>query len=105
MTDNNQELPKKQYIPPQILRLMQLGEEKKLWAVMVGYQLGNERKQVIKRNLETEELMKFRETLFRYGLQIPVEPEHWKVIPPYDILEVDIWRQDKYLPDEPYRAV
>lgn len=105
---NNSKPPisdKKTYIPPEILERMQLGREKKLWAVEVVYLLKNETKIQIKRNMTSEELMKFREALFRYGMQIPVEEHHWKVIPPYDIHEVDIYQQSSYVMGDPYKSM
>lgn len=105
MSNNQTPLQKGQYIPPEILNLMQLGRQKKLWAVEVIYIVKNETKQQIKRNLTAEELMKFREALFRYGMQIPVEENHWKIIPPYDIHEVDIFRQDNYVMEGGYKSM
>lgn len=89
----------KQYIPPEIMRLMQLGRDGKLWALEVVYSIRdkNEYKQMIKRNLTEEELLKTREAMFKYGLQIPVEPGHWKIICPIDILEVDLYKQKAYV--------
>ena len=85
-----------------MLALIELGKQKKLWAVEVQYTAPGaqqERKIEIKRNLTAEELVKFREAIFRYGMQIPVKPQHWKIIVPMDILEVDIYQQDHYIPE------
>lgn len=81
------------------MRLMQLGRDGKLWALEVVYSIRdkNEYKQMIKRNLTEEELLKTREAMFKYGLQIPVEPGHWKIICPIDILEVDLYKQKAYV--------
>lgn len=45
------------------------------------------------RNLTAGELMKWRENVFSSGLLLPVDPNHWTVIRPGDILSIDVWRQ------------
>lgn len=45
------------------------------------------------RNLTAQELMKWRENVFSSGLLLPVDPNHWTVIRPGDILSIDVWRQ------------
>lgn len=102
---SNTQPPKQSYIPPEVLALMELGRQKKLWSVQVVYMVKNETKLQIKRNLTDEELVKFREALFRYGMQIPIGPGHWKIIPPYDIHEVDLHRQEYFIMDEPYKTI
>lgn len=42
------------------------------------------------------ELMNFRAQIFTCGLLFPIDPGHWKVISPWDLLEIDVWRQKKY---------
>lgn len=91
----------KQYVPPEILALMQLGREGKLWAISIRYSVPgtNETKLMHRRNFTGEKLMTFRESMFRAGFTINIEPGHWKVICPVDIVEVDIFRQTCYMPE------
>lgn len=91
----------KQHIPPELEELFALGKAGKLWAMEIIYTLEGETKQVRKRNMTVEELMKFRETMFRYGMTHPVEPGHWKIVCPMDINSVDVYKQATYLPDLP----
>lgn len=94
----------KTYIPPEILRLMELGRNKKLWCLEIVYNLNHlngthETKREPKRNLDDEQLMKIREKMFRYGFDVPVETGHWIIVCPMDILSVHLFRQDNYIPD------
>jgi hypothetical protein len=54
-----------------------------------------------KRNMEVKELMNFRELMFKYGFKVMIEPGHWKIICPIDIIEVDLYNQDHYFFDGP----
>lgn len=90
----------KEYIPPEVLRLMELGRQKKLWAVEIWYNIpGGGKKPFWKRNMVSDEMMEFRDKVFRYGLQLPVEPHHWQIICPMDILSMDLFQQENYVPD------
>lgn len=91
--DNNQS------IPPELQELFELGKAGRLWSIEIIYSLEGVTKQVRKRNLPVEELMKFRETMFRYGLTHPVEPGHWKIVCPVDIFSVDVYKQSSYFPE------
>lgn len=89
-----------QYLPDELLSRIDAGAKKKLWAIDLLYNTRTgETRPFRKRNLYSDELMKFRETMLRYGFTIEVEPGHWKLILPFDIVEVDLYRQDKYLPE------
>jgi hypothetical protein len=89
--------------PPELQRLIDLGKQKKLWTIDVLYRLtsANEAKRKMYRNLEVYELMRFREDMFKYGFKVGVEPGHWKIICPMDILEVDLYQQSAYFFDAP----
>ena len=80
---------------------MQLGREGKLWSVEIMFNVPakHETKTEYKRNMETSELMKFREALFKYGFSLPVKAGHWRLILPMDILQVDIFKQDAFVDD------
>lgn len=88
--------PVKQYVPPEVQALQELGRQGKLWTVEVVYTLDSNTKVVRKRNMTSDELMKFRESMFRFGFTVPVEPGHWKVVPPFDIQTVDMFKQTNY---------
>lgn len=90
----------KVYYPPEVLQLIELGKQKKLWAIEIWYNKPGEGKQVMwKRNLKSNEAMTWRAKMFRYGIQYPKGPGHWGVICPMDILSVDLYRQDNYVPE------
>lgn len=95
----------KTYYPPEVLRLMELGRQKKLWALEIMYTVQSNHTTAIlrKHNLDDVELMKERDAMFRYGIQTPIAPGHWKIICPIDIISVDLYRQDNYVPEK-YRS-
>jgi hypothetical protein len=94
--------PIKQSLPPELERLIQLGKRKKLWALEIRYNVPNgEAKLMHKRNMEVAELMSFRENMFKYGFKVMVAPDHWKIICPMDIVEVDLYKQDYYIFEAP----
>lgn len=95
--------PTNQPIPYELQRLIDLGKQKKLWALEIQYNVAKtgETKVMRKRNMEELELMNFRELMFRYGFKVMVAPGHWKIICPMDIVEVDLYRQDAYFFDAP----
>jgi len=84
-------------------QLIELGKQKKLWALEIIYNVAgsNEPKLMRKRNLTSKELMTFRESMFKYGFSVQIDPGHWKIICPMDICEVDLYQQDEYLFDGP----
>lgn len=81
-------------IPPHIIELMALGQH--LYSVEVVYRWGSENRIERRRNLTEEQMGKFRRNLLIGGLAFLVEPGHWKVICPIDILEFDIHQQSGY---------
>lgn len=89
------------YIPPEIQRLMKLGKEKKLWALEILFNVQGPSSTKLKwiRNLDDNELFKYREMIFKYGFSTPIKPGHWRIICPMDIVQVDIHRQDRYIMD------
>lgn len=93
----------KEYIPKELKQLIEMGKQKKLWALEIRYNVAGqgETKLMRKRNLTVQELMTFRESMFKYGFKVMVEPGHWKIICPMDIVEVDLYNQDHYFFDGP----
>jgi len=46
-------------------------------------------------NMSSANLMKLRTHLFTIGLMLPIDPGHWKLIAPFDLLSVDVYKQAK----------
>lgn len=90
----------KTYLPPWVLEKMALGEKKKLWAIEIIYVIESDHHRFWKPNLTRDELYKWRESIFRYGITHPLEPRHWLIIPPVDIVKVTCIQQEKYLPEQ-----
>jgi len=76
-----------------------LGKAGKLWRIEVMYKAGNETKRVCIQDRTGRELKDFRDNIFIAGLAVPIDPGHFKVISPFDILEVDLYKQQKYYGD------
>lgn len=74
------------------------GKAGNLWTVEILFSAyvspGELRRHVVK-NLLGNELMKFREAVFRAGLLLPIAPRQWQIIPPADILHIEVFRQEK----------
>lgn len=82
------------------------GKQKKLWCIEVIAKFGangQETKRWFRSNLYEHEVMKARETMFTHGILVPVAPGTWKVIIPFDILEVELQRQNQFFEHEPFR--
>lgn len=89
---------KKQYVPPEVLKLMELGRAGKLWSIEIIYQCDSNTKIECKRNLTGEELVKYREDIFKIGFSVPIAAGHWRIVTPYDIVQVDLYKQSGYFP-------
>lgn len=85
-----------QNITPELQQRIDLGKAGKLWRIEVLFKLGNETRRYETRDRTGKEVREFREVVYTAGLAIPIDPGHFKVISPFDILEVDVWRQDRY---------
>lgn len=68
-----------------------------LWRACVQYKDGTEVALWKKENMYNDEIMEFRYAMYKYGLLKWVDHNHWKVIHPADIMEVDLFRQQTYL--------
>lgn len=81
-----------------LAQLITLGKEKKLWTLEFCYRAElNSVARHVMRNQTGEEIMKARETMFSHGFLMPVEPGHWAIIQPKDIVSVDLYRQADYI--------
>ncbi len=81
-------------IPAHIAELIAMGQH--LYSVEIVYRWGSEEKIERRRNLTEEELAKFRRNVLLGGMAFIVEPGHWKVVCPIDILAFDIYQQSGY---------
>lgn len=78
------------------MKRISLGKAGKLWRIEVLYKVAHETKRVCITDRTGREVREFRELVYTAGLAVPIDPGHFKVISPFDILEVDVWKQDKY---------
>jgi hypothetical protein len=77
--------------------LITLGKQGKLWRLEFCYRIDlNSVAQHKMTNLTGQELMSARETMFSHGFLMPIEPGHWRIIQPKDIISVDVWRQANF---------
>lgn len=85
-------------VPPELLALMELGKQGKLWAVTIQFSIDSETRSVIHRNLTNKQVMKIRADVFIYGFLHPISAGSWRIIPPMDITGVYLDRQSGYFP-------
>ena len=85
-------------IPSHIVELMTLGQH--LYSIEVVYRWGSEEKIERRRNLTEAELGKFRRNVLIGGMAFMVEPGHWKVVCPIDILTIDMYQQNGYFEEK-----
>lgn len=76
----------------------QLGTNKKLWRLEIYF---NEltKNQVCRYYLDNRtsaEVREFRQQIFDIGLMVMIEPGQWAIIPPGEIRQVNIWKQDRF---------
>lgn len=83
-------------LTPEDIKRMELGKAGKLWRIEVLYKNGNITQRVEIRDRTGKEVREFRELVYTAGLAVPIDPGHFKVVSPYDILEVDVWKQDRF---------
>lgn len=100
------EQPKKDtYIPPELQLRIDAGSKNMLWTVEIIYTVteggasSGTTRRYQKRNLYSNEMLDFREKMFRYGFTIPLGPGHWKVIIPIDVISVELFKQSRYFPE------
>jgi hypothetical protein len=74
-----------------------LGAEGKLWAIEVTYREGNITHRLQNNNFTWAECGEFREVCYVRGALYQVDPGRWRVISPYDILDIFLIRQNKFM--------
>lgn len=90
------QLPSDQTDLKEYQRLCNLGKQGKLFTVEVVYYLENEVKKMTRKNMEDGRVKEFRVKIFQEGLTIIRGEGHWSVVPPGDIVSLDIYRQAAY---------
>jgi len=91
---------------PEDIERKALGKKGKLWSIEVLAKhgiWGNETKRFARCNLYSSELMQSRKTMFTHGILMPVDPGHWIIVLPWDIVQIDIYRQKLFIENEPFR--
>jgi len=74
-------------------------EKNALWSIEVVFSHGAETKIHRLRNLETKQLMDFRADVFAVGLMYPVDPGHWVICNPVNIISIDVYKQNARFAD------
>ena len=74
----------------------ELGRKGRLWTIEVVYRDGHQTRKSKLQNQTSNEIWKFRESIFKVGLMVPIDPRHWQIIPPYDFTLIDLYLQNKY---------
>lgn len=77
-------------------RRKDLGATGKLWTIEALFREGNETKRTENRNFTWPEVMEFRSGVYTAGLLMQLDPRQWRVISPYDVLDIRLIRQTKY---------
>lgn len=91
---------------PESIKREQDGKAGKLWAIIVLAKhglWGQETRRFARCNLYSTEIMDLRKSFFTHGILMPVDPGHWIVILPWDIVQIDIERQKFYKTNEVFR--
>lgn len=93
---------KKIYYPPEILKLIELGREGKLWTIEVIYKPQDQpdAKRMVRRNMTGQEVLQFRESMFKVGFTIPLGENHWQIVCPLDIHTAYLTKQSGYFAEE-----
>jgi hypothetical protein len=75
-----------------------LGKKGKLWNIEVLFNRKNvaEVCRVSLRNRTDAELMQFRKEIFSHGIMYALDPGHWLIVSPWDLVELNVWRQVNY---------
>ena len=73
-----------------------LGATGKLRRVSLYYREGSATKQVYQDNLTGPEIMAFSEKIYKEGMMLPIDPGHWRIVAPFDIVDIHIFKQDKF---------
>jgi len=73
----------------------QVIEKNALWSIEIIFSHNAETKVHRIRNVETKTLMQFRADIFAVGMMFPVDPGHWIIVHPNNIVSIDVYKQSK----------
>lgn len=88
-------------IDEQTVKRIQAGKAGKLWCITVLAKDGSATRRWCRINLYWDELLKIRESLFKYGLLILTDPGHGLIIPPWDLLDIRVEKQKQIMEYDP----
>ena len=89
-----------QALPPDVRERIYTGEKGKLFAIELYYSFGEgELRRVVNRNLYGHEVRRERRILATDGFPILLEPGHWRIVLPRDIVSIEVHQQSGYFPD------
>lgn len=90
--------PKKAAPPLTVDARKQMGRERKLWRLEIYFEeiTKNELCRYFMDNKTGSEVLEFREKIFSIGVMVQTEPGQWVIVPPANIKQVNVWRQDKF---------
>jgi hypothetical protein len=89
-----------QTVDPELQKRIDLGKAGKLWRIEVLYKDGHETRRAELRDRTGREVREFRASVYLEGIALPVDPGHWRVVSPYDIIQIDVWKQARYFGNE-----
>jgi len=73
-----------------------LGKQGKLWRIEMTGKVGAEVRNHELLNLTGAEVQQFRRDVYSIGIMLPIDPGHWVMIHPADILTIHIWKQNDF---------
>lgn len=75
------------------------GKAKQLWRITVRFttDYSNETKIWELANQYGHEVNFFRHRVFEIGLKFYIDPGHWVVVPPFQLREIHVYRQDNFI--------
>ena len=80
-----------------LAELRELGKSGKLWRIVVLHRYDTNSTGTIELVNQTgREVMTFRENIFKVGVLRVLDPGHWLIVPPFDIISIEVWRQGSY---------
>jgi hypothetical protein len=84
--------------PVTIEKRMELGKKGELWRIEVLCKrpVDQDVKRISLDNQTNAELMNFRGQIFTHGIMYALDPGHWVIIPPWDLVEFNVWRQKTF---------
>ena len=83
--------------PDEIQDLNEMAKNGQLWGVEISYTSGQETKRLYYHNRTNAQVMEIRRNLFTIGFVVPIGDKTFRVVSPFDILDVILCKQDSYI--------